>query len=76
VPYAGPGTAFFGTLHQAHILHLVGSDSRSHWAREDIVNNRSLIVLMLLVVLLIGGYVVYENQQDDIEIELPDIDID
>ena len=36
----------------------------------------AVLVPVLLIVLAIGGYVAYESQQDDIEIDLPDIDLD
>jgi hypothetical protein len=39
------------------------------------MNNRALMVLILVVVLVVGGYVVYQNQHDDITVELPNIDI-
>jgi uncharacterized protein HemX len=39
------------------------------------MNNRGLLVLLVVIALAIGGYMVYENQQDDIEIELPDVDV-
>jgi hypothetical protein len=34
-----------------------------------------LLAMILIVVLAIGAYMIFEEQQDDIEIELPDIDI-
>ena len=40
------------------------------------MNNRGWLMLLVVLVLAIGVYVVYDNQQDDIEIELPDVDLD
>lgn len=40
------------------------------------MNNRGWLMLLVVLVLAIGVYVVYDNQQDDIEIELPDVDFD
>lgn len=34
-----------------------------------------LIALVLVVALLVGGFLVYQNQQADVEIELPDVEI-
>ena len=34
-----------------------------------------VLILLLLLALGVIGYMVYEGQQDDIEIELPDVDI-
>jgi uncharacterized protein (UPF0333 family) len=39
------------------------------------VNTRALLVLLVVLVLAIGAYVVYQNERDDVEIELPDVDI-
>jgi hypothetical protein len=39
------------------------------------MNNRSWLMLIVILVVAIGGYLVYDNQQDDIEIDLPDIEI-
>jgi hypothetical protein len=44
--------------------------------KGDPMNNRNVLWILVIVVLAIGGYMVYQDQQDDIEIELPDIDID
>lgn len=37
--------------------------------------NGLLLALILIAMLAIGGYLIYQEQQDDIEIELPDVDI-
>ncbi|MEX2049454.1 MAG: hypothetical protein WEB90_07740 [Gemmatimonadota bacterium] len=39
------------------------------------MNNRSWLMLLVVLVVAIGGYLVYDNQQDDIEIDFPDIEI-
>ena len=39
------------------------------------MNNRSWLVLLVVLVVVIGGYLIYDNQQNDIEIDLPDIEI-
>jgi hypothetical protein len=39
------------------------------------MNNRSWLMLIVILVVAIGGYLVYDSQQDDIEIDLPDIQI-
>lgn len=38
-------------------------------------SNGMLVALVLIVAILVGGFVFYQNQQNDIEIELPDVDI-
>lgn len=37
--------------------------------------NSKLIAAVLIIALLVGGFLVYQNQQADIEIELPDVEI-
>jgi hypothetical protein len=39
------------------------------------MNNRSWLMLLVILVVAIGAYLIYDNQQDDIEIDLPDIEI-
>jgi len=39
------------------------------------MNSRGWLILLVVLVLAVGGYVAYESQQDDIEIDLPDVDI-
>lgn len=39
------------------------------------MNSRAWLMLLVVLVVAIGGYLVYEDQQDDIEIDLPDIEL-
>lgn len=39
------------------------------------MNNRSWLMVLVILVVAIGGYLIYDNQRNDIEIDLPDIEI-
>ncbi len=36
---------------------------------------RTLITVLIVLILALGGYMIYDSQQDDIDIDLPDIEI-
>lgn len=40
------------------------------------MSNRGWLMLLVVLVLLIGGYMVFEGQDNELEIEVPELDID
>jgi hypothetical protein len=40
------------------------------------MSNRGLLVLLVVLVLVIGGYMLFEGGDNDVEIEVPELDID
>ena len=40
------------------------------------MSNRGWLMLLVVLVLLIGGYMVFEGGDNELEIEVPELDID
>lgn len=40
------------------------------------MSNRGLLMLLVVLVLVIGGYMVFEGTDNEVEIDVPELDID